>query len=58
MPAFLSCRLNGATTDPSRSTARELGHIDRLTRPRIYQYGFTQAQNGAGILVLDPIVAG
>ncbi len=37
--------------------ARELGNIDRLTRPRLYQYGFTQAQNGSGILVLDPIVA-
>ncbi len=38
--------------------ARELGNIDRLTRPRLYQYGFTQAQNGSGILVLDPIVVG
>ena len=38
--------------------AQELGNIDRLTRPRLYQYGFTQAQNGSGILVLDPIVAG
>ena len=38
--------------------AQELGHIDRLTQPRLYQYGFTQAQNGSGILVLDPIVAG
>lgn len=36
--------------------ASELGNIDRLTRPRLYQYGFTQAQNGAGILVLDPIL--
>jgi len=38
--------------------AQELGNIDRLTRPRLYEYGFTQAQNGSGILVLDPIVAG
>ncbi len=37
--------------------APELETIDRLTRPRLYQYGFTQAQNGSGILVLDPLAA-
>jgi len=36
--------------------AKEVAAIERLTRPRLYQYGFTQAQNGAGVLVLDPVV--
>ena len=33
----------------------ELGHIDRLTRPRIFQYEFQQAQEGSAILVLTPV---
>ena len=32
----------------------ELGHIDRLTRPRVFQYEFQQAQEGSAILVLTP----
>lgn len=34
----------------------ELGNIERLTAPRIFQYQFQQAQEGSAILVLSPIV--
>jgi hypothetical protein len=34
--------------------AIEIGNIDRLTRPRVYQYEFQQAQEGSAILVLSP----
>lgn len=33
----------------------ELGHIDRLTRPRVFQYEFQQTQEGSAILVLTPV---
>ncbi|MDQ3066332.1 MAG: hypothetical protein M3R12_04130, partial [Actinomycetota bacterium] len=33
----------------------ELGNIDRLTRPRVFQYEFQQAQEGSAILVLSPL---
>lgn len=33
----------------------ELGNIDRLTRPRVFQYEFQQAQEGSAILVLTPV---
>ena len=36
----------------------ELGHIDRLTRPRVFQYEFQQAQEGSAILVLTPAALG
>ena len=36
----------------------ELGNIDRLTRPRTFQYEFQQAQEGSAILVLTPVVLG
>ena len=35
----------------------ELGNIDRLTRPRVFQYEFQQAQEGSAILVLTPVLA-
>lgn len=34
---------------------RELDRINRLTRQRIYQYGYTQAQDGSAVLLLDPV---
>jgi hypothetical protein len=33
----------------------ELARINRLTRQRIYQYGYTQAQDGSAVLLLDPV---
>ncbi|HUQ22298.1 MAG TPA: hypothetical protein VM049_04720 [Gaiellaceae bacterium] len=36
----------------------ELGNIDRLTRPRTFQYEFQQTQEGSAILVLTPAVLG
>jgi hypothetical protein len=35
--------------------AAELGRINQLTRQRIYQYGYTQAQDGSAVLLLDPV---
>jgi hypothetical protein len=35
--------------------AAELGRINRLTRQRIYQYGYTQTQDGSAVLLLDPV---
>lgn len=36
---------------------RELATVNRITRPRLYQYDYTQAQDGSAVLVLDPIVS-
>jgi hypothetical protein len=38
--------------------ALEVGNVDRLTRPRTYQYEFQAAQEGSAILVLTPAVLG
>jgi hypothetical protein len=35
--------------------AGELSRINRLTRQRIYQYGYTQTQDGSAVLLLDPV---
>jgi len=35
--------------------AQELSRINRLTRQRIYQYGYTQTQDGSAVLLLDPV---
>ncbi len=34
--------------------AIEIGNVDRLTRPRTFQYEFQAAQEGSAILVLTP----
>jgi hypothetical protein len=34
---------------------KEIARINRLTRQRIYQYGYTQAQDGSAVLLLDPV---
>jgi hypothetical protein len=36
---------------------RELATVNRITRPRLYQYDYTQAQDGSAVLVLDPVVS-
>jgi hypothetical protein len=36
--------------------ARELQTLNRITRPRLYRYEYTQAQDLSAVLVLDPIV--
>jgi hypothetical protein len=38
--------------------AIEIGNVDRLTRPRTFQYEFQAAQEGSAILVLTPAVLG
>ena len=34
----------------------ELAAVNRITRPRLYQYEYTQAQDGSAVLVLSPVV--
>ena len=41
-----------------RSHDDELGKIDRLTRPRTFEYEFQQTQEGSAILVLTPSSSG
>jgi hypothetical protein len=41
-----------------RMDAIEIGNVDRITRPRVFQYEFQQAQEGSAILVLTPIALG
>lgn len=36
---------------------RELAAVNRITRPRLYQFEYTQAQDGSAVLVLDPVVS-
>ena len=37
--------------------AKELSAVNRITRPRLYGYEYTQAQDGSAVLVLNPIIA-
>jgi hypothetical protein len=41
-----------------RMDAIEIGNVDRITRPRVFQYEFQQAQEGSAVLVLTPIALG
>lgn len=36
---------------------RELAAVNRITKPRLYQFEYTQAQDGSAVLVLDPVVS-
>ncbi len=40
-----------------RMPSNELSAVNRITRPHLYNYEYTQAQDGSAVLVLDPIVA-
>jgi hypothetical protein len=49
------------TLEPTTPTigqlqGQELAAVNRVTRPRLYQYEYTQAQDGSAVLVLNPIV--
>lgn len=48
--------LEPTTPTMSQLTGRELGTINRLTRPHLYQYEYQQAQDGSAVLVLSPVV--
>jgi hypothetical protein len=37
--------------------ADELALVERLTRPRLYEYSYLQAQDGSPIMVLNPVLA-
>lgn len=37
---------------------RELADVNRITRPRLYTYEYTQAQDGSAVLILTPVVLG
>lgn len=42
---------------PAKIPAREVHAIDSVTEPRVYKFGFSQAQTGDAILVLTPLPA-
>lgn len=42
---------------PAAIPAREVHVIDSVTEPRVYKFGFSQAQTGDAILVLTPLPA-
>ena len=42
---------------PASIPAREVHVIDSVTEPRVYKFGFSQAQTGDAILVLTPLPA-
>lgn len=49
------------TLEPTTPTigqlqGKELSTVNRLTRPHLYQYEYTQAQDGSAVLVLSPVV--
>jgi hypothetical protein len=35
--------------------ATELQTLNRITRPRLYQVGYTQAQDASPVLILSPV---
>jgi hypothetical protein len=37
---------------------KELATVNRITRPRLYSYEYTQAQDGSAILILTPVALG
>ncbi len=50
------------TLDPSappigQMSTRDLASVNRLTLPNLYDFEYTQAQDGSAILILDPIVS-
>lgn len=50
-----------STLEPTTPTigqlkGAELATVNRVTRPHLYQYEYTQAQDGSAVLVLNPIV--
>jgi hypothetical protein len=42
---------------PAKIPAREVHVVDSVTEPRVYKFGFSQAQTGDAILVLTPLPA-
>lgn len=45
---------NGWSTLGSLAATVGVGNIDRLTRPRVFEYEFQQTQEGNAVLVLTP----
>ena len=50
--------LRGTAPNLGEMDAIEIGNVDRLTRPRTFNYEFQAAQEGSAILVLTPIPLG
>lgn len=53
----LSQTLSPITPSVGTIKAEELQTLNRITRARLYQFQYTQAQDLSAVLVLDPIVA-
>jgi hypothetical protein len=53
----LSKTLGSKVPLPAAIPAREVHVIDSVTEPRVYKFGFSQAQTGDAILVLTPLPA-
>jgi hypothetical protein len=53
----LTQTLSPLTPSVGTIKANELQTLNRITRARLYQFQYTQAQDLSAVLVLDPIVA-
>jgi hypothetical protein len=54
----LSRTLGPTTPAIGEMSQHELAGVNRITRPRLYSYEYTQAQDGSAILILSPVVLG
>jgi hypothetical protein len=48
--------LSEATPKIGKISADELERVNRITGKRLYQYNYTQAQDGSAVMLLDPVV--
>lgn len=48
--------LSPLTPGIGRMSAEELERVNRATSKRLYQYNYTQAQDGSAVMLLDPVV--
>jgi hypothetical protein len=51
----LSETLTPQTPGVGQISRKETATLNRITRKRIYQYDYTQSQDGGAILLLDPV---
>jgi uncharacterized HAD superfamily protein len=48
--------LSESTPKIGKISTDELERVNRLTNKRLYQYNYTQAQDGSAVMLLDPVV--
>jgi hypothetical protein len=56
-PLQLTLSRPDASPSPAEIDPREILTIDRLTRPRLFTYEYSQAQEGSAVMLLAPILA-